>query len=82
MTRLLKLPEWHCQPRGTLPVSWHTNSCGLGGLFRGSVTKMNDPTTQSRAQFRAYAFSTGGWTASFQDVPPPRWDLPQSNWTV
>jgi hypothetical protein len=22
-TRLLKLPDWHCQGHGTVPVSWH-----------------------------------------------------------
>src|SRR6267378_8669791 len=78
-----KLPACQCQPNGRPPAFWRTKELWLGReLFGRGVTKVGAAATQNRAQFRAYAFSTEGWTASFQDVPPLRWGLPQPNWTV
>jgi len=74
-----ELPPWHRHRRGGLPVSEHRKrelkAINISDRLEG---KTGEATTQSRAQFRAYAFVFGAWIASFQDVPLLRWDLRQS----
>jgi hypothetical protein len=64
-----------CQFPGT------QKNCVWGERIRRNLRKTNAATTQSRARFRAYAFSTGGSTASLRDVLPLRSGRPQPNCT-
>src|SRR5882724_417326 len=74
----ITLPPWHCHCRGGLPVSEHRESkLKAGTVWARFEPKTGEATTQICAQFRAYAFASGAWIASFQDVPRRHGNLPQ-----
>src|SRR5258708_8991729 len=67
----ISVPAWQCQPHGKVAVFRHTMRSALeaGTFCRTTELRRCTATMQNGARFRAYAFSTGAWIASFQDVP-------------